>query len=48
MLDRMRNEVIRERLIVTSVLKIINENKLRWSGHVKMMEDSIYAKTFLE
>ena len=47
-LDRMRNEVIRERLNVTSILKIINKNKLRWFGHVKRMDNSRYAKTFLE
>ncbi len=47
-LDRMRNEVIRERQNVTSVLKIMNENKLRWFGHVERMEDLRYAKTFLE
>ena len=46
--DRIRNEEIRERLRITSVLKIIEKNKLRWYGHVKRMEDTRHAKKFLE
>ncbi len=47
-LDRIRNEETRERLGITSVLKIIEKNKLRWYGHVQRMEDTRYARKFLE
>ena len=46
--DRIRNDVIRERLNITSVLKIIERSKLRWYGHVKRMEESRYPRKYLD
>ncbi|KAM0004716.1 putative ste24 endopeptidase [Helianthus debilis subsp. tardiflorus] len=37
-LDRIRNEVFRERLGVASISKKIKEGRLRWFGHVKRRE----------
>ena len=34
-LDRMRNEVFRERLGVASISEKMKEGRLRWFGHVK-------------
>ncbi|XP_076938837.1 uncharacterized protein LOC143607188 [Bidens hawaiensis] len=34
-LDRIRNEVFRERLGIVSILEKIKEGRLRWFGHVK-------------
>ena len=46
--DRIRNDVIRERLNITSVLKIIEKSKLRWYGHVKRMEENRYPRKYLD
>ena len=43
-MDRLRNEVIQQRLGIEGVLKYIERNQLRWFGHVKRMEDGRIPK----
>ncbi|CAH2013124.1 unnamed protein product [Acanthoscelides obtectus] len=38
--DKIRNEVIREELGVESVLQRIEENQLKWFGHLVRMKDT--------
>ncbi|XP_076888440.1 uncharacterized protein LOC143538876 [Bidens hawaiensis] len=39
-LDRIRNEVFRERLGIVSVCEKIKEGRLRWYGHVKGRQET--------
>ena len=46
--DRVRNEVVREKLGVEPVLEYIEKSQLRWYGHVKRLETTRYARKYLE
>ena len=46
--DRLKNERIRADLSVKPLLREIEENKLRWYGHVKRMDEERLAKRYLE
>ena len=48
MRDRLRNEVIREKLNVESVLEFIERSQLRWFGHVKRMDPARYPRKYLD
>ena len=43
-LERLRNEQIRSDLSVKSILRDIEEGKLKWYGHVKRMENTRLTK----
>ena len=45
--DRIRNEVIRERLGVESVLETVEKARLRWYGHVQRMPAEKYPEYLL-
>ena len=46
--DRLRNVDIRNELGITSILDIVERNKLRWYGHVQRMEEDRLPKIMLE
>ena len=46
--DRVRSEVIREKLNVESILDYIERSQLRWFGHVKRMEPARYPRKYLD
>ena len=46
--DRLRNVDIRDELGITSILDIVERNKLRWYGHVQRMEEDRLPKIMLE
>ena len=46
--DILRNEWIRQKIGVMSVLDLIEEWKMRWYGHVMRMENWKYPKQMLE
>ena len=46
--DRIRNEVVREKLEVESILDFIERCQLRWYGHVMRMEETRYPKKYLD
>jgi hypothetical protein len=46
-LDRIRNEVIRNRIKVTEVSRKIQERKVQWYGHVQSRDES-YIGTRVE
>ena len=46
--DRVRSEVIREKLNVESVLDYIERSQLRWYGYVKRMEPARYPRKYLD
>ncbi|CAH2001210.1 unnamed protein product, partial [Acanthoscelides obtectus] len=45
---KIRNEVIREELGVESVLQRIEENQLKWFGHLARMKDTRPVKLIRE
>ncbi len=47
-LDRMRNDDIREELGVDSVLELIEQNILRWYGHIKRMPEERFPRRSLD
>ena len=44
--DKIRNDVIREKLQVESVLNYVEKRQLIWYGHLQRMEDNRYPKKF--
>ncbi|KAI5715312.1 hypothetical protein M8J77_013954 [Diaphorina citri] len=47
-LDRIRNEVIRNKIKVTEISKKIQESRLRWFGHVERREEDYVGKRTAE
>lgn len=45
--DRLRNDDIRREFGITSVLELIERNKLRWYGHIQRMDEEKYPKRIL-
>ncbi|KAL1446274.1 hypothetical protein WDU94_005601 [Cyamophila willieti] len=43
-LDRIRNEVIRNKIKVTEVSKKIQQRRLQWYGHVERRDESYIGK----
>uniref|UniRef100_A0A8D8XLD5 Endonuclease-reverse transcriptase n=1 Tax=Cacopsylla melanoneura TaxID=428564 RepID=A0A8D8XLD5_9HEMI len=43
-MDRIRNEVIRNKIKVTEVSKKIQERRLQWHGHVERRDESYIGK----
>ena len=46
--EKIRSEVIREKLKVESVLDFIERSQLRWYGHVKRMDATRYPRKYLD
>ena len=46
-MDRLRNEQTRSYISVNSLLREIEDNKLRWYGHTKLMDDARLKKYIL-
>ncbi len=45
-LNRIRNDVIREDLKVTSNVKLIERNRRRWYGHIQRLSPERYPKRY--
>ena len=38
--DRIRNSIIRKRIIVTDIVQYLSNTKLKWAGHIARMKDN--------
>ena len=46
--DRVPSKELRERLGIDDIILILQQNRLRWYGHVLQKEDTDWAKKYME
>jgi len=46
--DRVTSKELRERLVIDDIILILQQNRLRWYGHVLRKEDTDWVKACME
>ena len=46
--DRVSNKELRERLGIVGIMSVLQQNRLRWHGHVLRKEDNDWVKKYME